>query len=117
MTPEQIQKMADGFPPSSIGKDHEEVVTWLAQQHAHLQEQVRDSTERAERLHGMFNAALDKQGELQEQVKTLADDNSAKGQCLAFFASVIKSGESWSSTCQREYDAAQLRAKPEGEQP
>lgn len=26
--------------------------------------------------------------------------------CLGFFASVIKSGESWSATCQSEYDAA-----------
>ncbi len=28
------------------------------------------------------------------------------GRVLGFFASVIKSGESWSATCQREYDAA-----------
>lgn len=40
MTPEQIQKMAEGFPPSSIGKDHEEVIVWLAEQHVALQEQV-----------------------------------------------------------------------------
>lgn len=26
--------------------------------------------------------------------------------CLSFFASVIKSGESWSETCQRDFDAA-----------
>jgi len=25
--------------------------------------------------------------------------------CLGFFASVIKSGESWTETCQRNYDA------------
>lgn len=41
MTPEQIQKMAEGCPPSSIGKDHEEVVTWLAEKHIALQEQVQ----------------------------------------------------------------------------
>ncbi|MEM6162081.1 hypothetical protein AAH446_16270 [Erwinia sp. P6884] len=41
MTPEQIQKMAEGFPPSSIGKDHEEVIVWLAEQHVALQEQVQ----------------------------------------------------------------------------
>ncbi len=29
------------------------------------------------------------------------------GNCLAFFASVIKCGESWTTTCQREYDEAQ----------
>lgn len=26
--------------------------------------------------------------------------------CLAFFASVIKSGESWTSTCQQKFDEA-----------
>lgn len=41
MTPEQIQKMAEGCPPSAIGKDHEEVVTWLAEKHIALQEQVQ----------------------------------------------------------------------------
>lgn len=41
MTPEQIQKMAEGCPPSAIGKDHEEVVTWLAEKHIELQEQVQ----------------------------------------------------------------------------
>lgn len=35
----------------------------------------------------------------------LPNMSSVKG-CLAFFASTIRSGESWSSTCQREYDAA-----------
>lgn len=33
-------------------------------------------------------------------------DLSPINNCLAFFASAIKSGESWSSTCQRDYDAA-----------
>jgi hypothetical protein len=41
MTPEQIQKMAEGCPPSAIGKDHEEVITWLAEKHIALQEQVQ----------------------------------------------------------------------------
>lgn len=40
MTPEQIQKLADGLPPSCMGKDHEEVVVWLAKQHIALQQQV-----------------------------------------------------------------------------
>lgn len=40
MTPEQIQKLADGLPPSCMGKDHEEVVAWLAKQHIALQQQV-----------------------------------------------------------------------------
>ncbi len=40
MTPEQIQKMADGLSPQSIGKDYEEAITWLANQHIALQQQV-----------------------------------------------------------------------------
>lgn len=43
---------------------------------------------------------------LQEQVQKLAAENRAKSNCLSFFASVIKCGESWSETCQRDYDAA-----------
>jgi hypothetical protein len=31
--------------------------------------------------------------------------------CIGFFASVIKSGEPWTATCQREYDNALGRAK------
>lgn len=31
---------------------------------------------------------------------------NAVSNCLSFFASVIKSGESWSETCQRDLDAA-----------
>lgn len=85
MTPEQIQKLADGLPPSCMGKDHEEVVAWLAKQHIALQ----------------------------QQVNALAAANSAKGRCLAFFACVIKTGEPWTETCQREYDAAQLRQPEE----
>jgi len=43
---------------------------------------------------------------LQEQVRALAAEGKKKANCLAFFASVIKCGESWSDTCQRDYDAA-----------
>jgi len=50
---------------------------------------------------------------LQQQVNALAAANSAKGRCLAFFACVIKTGEPWTETCQREYDAAQLRQPEE----
>lgn len=32
--------------------------------------------------------------------------------CLAFFASVIKSGEPWTETCQRDYDTAIKAATP-----
>ncbi len=35
-----------------------------------------------------------------------AADLAPVSNCLSFFASVIKSGESWSATCQRDLDAA-----------
>jgi hypothetical protein len=34
------------------------------------------------------------------------EENQRLRRCLGFFASVIKSGETWTETCQREYDAA-----------
>ena len=33
--------------------------------------------------------------------------------CLHFFRSVIKSGEPWTATCQREYDRALSRTSEE----
>lgn len=55
---------------------------------------------------------------LSAQIDQLADALAAsqahaakKGECLAFFASVIKSGEPWTATCQREYDAAMKKGK------
>ncbi len=46
---------------------------------------------------------------LDQLVKKLAEvvkDKEKAQRCLGFFASVIKSGESWTKTCQRDYDAA-----------
>lgn len=37
----------------------------------------------------------------------LAAENAKKSRCLGFFASVIKSGESWTRFCQHEYNEAQ----------
>lgn len=37
----------------------------------------------------------------------LAAENAKKSRCLGFFASVIKSGESWTRVCQHEYNEAQ----------
>ncbi len=34
-------------------------------------------------------------------------------ECLGFFASVIKSGEPWTETCQQAYDAARAPSTPE----
>lgn len=42
-----------------------------------------------------------------KRVKELEEQNARLSECLGFFASVIKSGESWTETCQREYDKAQ----------
>ena len=36
----------------------------------------------------------------------LATENSNKSCCLGFFASVIKSGEEWTSVCEHEYSEA-----------
>ena len=35
-----IEHMAQGFPPSHIGKDHEEVVIWLATQLLDVQQKL-----------------------------------------------------------------------------
>lgn len=43
---------------------------------------------------------------LQMQVETLAAESASKSRCLGFFASVIKSGEEWTSVCQHEYSEA-----------
>ncbi len=48
-------------------------------------------------------------------VRELVDARAAQAQidklrrCLGFFASVIKSGESWTDTCEQEYRAALLQ--------
>ena len=39
-------------------------------------------------------------------IEFLDRQNNRLRRCLGFFASVIKSGESWSDTCQSEYDEA-----------
>ena len=44
---------------------------------------------------------------------TRADDAEDRlRRCLALFASVIKSGEPWTDTCEREFRAAMARARP-----
>jgi hypothetical protein len=42
----------------------------------------------------------------QERIEELSTALSKARRCLGFFASVIKSGESWTATCQREFDNA-----------
>ncbi len=42
-------------------------------------------------------------------VQALMDHVERLSGCLAFFASVIKSGERWTETCQAEYDKARMR--------
>ncbi len=44
-------------------------------------------------------------------VEQLHDEWAKLRRCLGFFASVIKSGESWTATCEREYrDARNMPA-------
>ncbi|HAT7728298.1 TPA: hypothetical protein JAX37_000096 [Enterobacter cloacae] len=44
---------------------------------------------------------------LEARCAALAAENAKKSRCLGFFASVIKSGESWTRFCQHEYNEAQ----------
>lgn len=39
-----------------------------------------------------------------KRIKELEEQNMGIKECLGFFASVIKSGESWTPTCQSEYE-------------
>lgn len=43
---------------------------------------------------------------LEKKLTELAAENSSKSRCLVFFASVIKSGEEWTSVCEHEYSEA-----------
>lgn len=42
----------------------------------------------------------------ESKCRALAAENSSKSRCLGFFASVIKSGEKWTSVCEHEYSKA-----------
>lgn len=42
----------------------------------------------------------------ESKCRELAAESSNKSRCLGFFASVIKSGEEWTSVCEREYSEA-----------
>jgi hypothetical protein len=66
-------------------------------------EPVRDQ---ATRLRGDYPAqsAIVKLAEQQAEIECLRE-------CIRFFASVIKSGEAWSETCQQKYAAAILEGK------
>lgn len=48
-----------------------------------------------------------KYNELEVKCAALAEESENKDRCLPFFASVIKSGEEWTSVCQNEYEKAQ----------
>ena len=40
-----------------------------------------------------------------DEVEQLEAENAKLKRCVSFFKSVIQSGEPWTDTCQREYDA------------
>ena len=50
----------------------------------------------------LLREVRDKDGRIADLERQLAEAR----RCLGFFASVIKSGEPWTNTCQREYDKA-----------
>ena len=41
-----------------------------------------------------------------QQLAAVVAENANKSRCIGFFASVIKSGEEWTSVCQHEYSEA-----------
>lgn len=58
-------------------------------------------------LDGMWNAWQAATNSMEAKCAALAAENAKKSRCLGFFASVIKSGESWTRFCQHEYNEAQ----------
>lgn len=48
------------------------------------------------------------------RIRELEAERDAARRCLGFFASVIKSGETWTATCEAEYRAALASAPAEG---
>ena len=44
--------------------------------------------------------------QLERQLAAIVAENANKSRCIGFFASVIKSGETWTSICQHEYSEA-----------
>ena len=48
-------------------------------------------------------------------IESLLESNAKRGRCLAFFRSVILSGEQWSATCDAEFDAAMEAADGQAE--
>lgn len=61
------------------------------------------------RLESKKKLVADTASQLDVQIargNALAAENSSKSRCLGFFASVIKSGEEWTSVCEHEYSEA-----------
>jgi hypothetical protein len=99
LTPEQIIIAEWRAKDAALVEAVEEVtIDWKAIAQAHndsLVERIAEN-EKAERM-----AAV-----LAERIKDYRAENERLRECLGFFASVIKSGEQWSGSCEREYRAA-----------
>ncbi|HDG1711231.1 TPA: hypothetical protein PFE25_004448 [Kluyvera ascorbata] len=50
--------------------------------------------------------------QLEQQLAAVVAESANKSRCLGFFASVIKSGEEWTSVCQHEYSEALKAPEP-----
>ena len=59
-----------------------------------------------EDLAAKLGEAEKERDEVLAQLAEARRENERLDRCLAFFASVIKSGEPWTETCEREYAAA-----------
>ena len=53
-----------------------------------------------------YNSMAVQLANAESKCRELAAENSSKSRCLVFFASVIKSGEEWTSVCEHEYSEA-----------
>jgi hypothetical protein len=99
LTPEQIIIAEWRAKDAALVEAVEEVtIDWKAIAQAHndsLVERIAEN-EKAERM-----AAV-----LAERIKDYRAENERLRSCLRFFASVIKSGEPWTITCEKEYRAA-----------
>ena len=54
-------------------------------------------------------------GRAADVIESLLESNTKRGRCLAFFRSVILSGEQWSATCDAEFAAAMEAADGQAE--
>jgi hypothetical protein len=102
-TPEQIIIAEWRAKDAELVEAVEEVtIDWKAIAQAHNDSLVERIAENAKLLERIRFADQ----EFAAECAGLRAENERLRECLGFFASVIKSGEQWSGSCEREYRAA-----------